>query len=225
MTSHSEKPKTRKYSILPARSVQDDALHPTTFRVLAAICLHTNGYGICFPSRETLGRHVSRSIKTVSTHVGRLIKAGYVRKLQPKAYPFAYRRKSAYFTNRYQVLFDGPGTPMPTREQFLAARPLIAEDDDIQESMADINNKKGVEGGNNELIQSIAQSFRQGVERGSGVVRDLAASMDCARRLAEKGVDAGKILELAVQATIDNRKNRKDPPMTLDQVAKWGGLE
>jgi hypothetical protein len=106
---------------LPARSVQDDSLHPTTFRVLAAICLHTNGYGICFPC--------------------------------------------------------------------------------------------------------IAQAFRQGVERGSGVVRDVAASLECARRLAEKGIEAGKVLELAVQATIDNRKNRKDPPMTLDQVAKWGGLE
>ncbi len=69
------------------------------------------------------------------------------------------------------------------------------------------------------------EAFRQGVERGSGVVRDVAASLECARRLAEKGVDAGKVLELAVQATIDNRKNRKDPPMTLDQVAKWGGLE
>jgi hypothetical protein len=57
------------------------------------------------------------------------------------------------------------------------------------------------------------------------VVRDVAASLECARRLAEKGIDAGKVLELAVQATIDNRKNRKDPPMTLDQVAKWGGLE
>jgi len=225
MTSHSDKPQTRKYSILPARSVQDDSLHPTTFRVLAAICLHTNGYGICFPSRETLSRHVSRSIKTVSTHVGRLIKAGYIRKLQPKAYPFAYKRKSAYFTNRYQVLFDGPGTPMPTREQFLAARPLIAEDYQDQEAIDNLNNKKGVIGGDNELIQSIAQAFRQGVERGSGVVRDVAASLECARRLAEKGVEAGKVLELAVQATIDNRKNRKDPPMTLDQVAKWGGLE
>jgi len=99
---------------------------------------------------------------------------------------------------------------MPTREQFLAARPLIAEDYQDQEAIDNLNNKKGVIGGDNELIQSIAQAFRQGVERGSGVVRD---------------VDAGKVLELAVQATIDNRKNRKDPPMTLDQVAKWGGLE
>ena len=114
---------------------------------------------------------------------------------------------------------------MPTREQFLAARPLIAEDTDDQEAIAGANNKKGVQGGDNQLIQSIAQAFRQGVERGSGVVRDVGASLECARRLAEKGVDAGKVLELAVQATIDNRKNRKDPPMTLDQVAKWGGLE
>jgi hypothetical protein len=114
---------------------------------------------------------------------------------------------------------------MPTKEQFLAARPLIAEDDEYQDEMDDLNKKKGGTGGDSELVQSIAQAFRQGVERGSGVVRDVAASLECARRLAEKGVDAGKVLELAVQATIDNRKNRKDPPMTLDQVAKWGGLE
>jgi hypothetical protein len=114
---------------------------------------------------------------------------------------------------------------MPTKEQFLAARPLIAEDDEYREEMDDLNHKKGGTGGDSELVQSIAQAFRQGVERGSGVVRDVAASLECARRLADKGVDAGKVLELAVQATIDNRKNRKDPPMTLDQVAKWGGLE
>lgn len=114
---------------------------------------------------------------------------------------------------------------MPTREQFLAARPLIAEDYQDQEVIDNLNNKKGVIGGDSELIKSIAQAFRQGVERGSGVVRDVEASMECARRLAEKGIEPGKVLELAVQATIDNRKNRKDPPLTLDQVAKWGGLE
>jgi hypothetical protein len=225
MTSHSDKPKIRKYSVLPARSVQDDELHPTSFRLLAAICLHTNGWGICWPSGETLARHISRSRKTVSVHVGRLIKAGYIRKLQPKAYPFGFKRKNGWFTNRYQVLFEGPATPMPTREQFLAARPLIAENDQDLEAIDADYNQKGIVRGDEALIQSIAQAFRQGVERASGVVRDVGQSLLCAGRLAEKGVQPDQVLAAAVQATIAWRKERRDPPMTLDQVAKWAGLE
>ena len=41
------KPETRRYAVLPAKSIQDDDLHPTTLRVLGAISLHTNKYGIC----------------------------------------------------------------------------------------------------------------------------------------------------------------------------------
>jgi hypothetical protein len=43
--------------------------------------------------------------------------------------------------------------------------------------------------------------------------------------MAEKGIEPGQVLEAAVQATIAWRRERKDPPMTLDQVAKWAGLE
>lgn len=225
MTSPSDKPKIRKYSILPARSVQDDELHPTSFRLLAAICLHTNGWGICWPSGTTLARHIGRSRKTVSTHVTRLVKAGYIRKLQPKAYPFGFKRKNGWYTNRYQVLFEGPQTPLPTREQFLAARPLIAENEADVEALEGPQNKMGIQRGDEALIQSLAQAFRQGVERASGVVRDVGQSLLCAGRLAERGVEPGQVLEAAVQTTIAWRKERKDPPMTLDQVAKWAGLE
>ena len=80
------KPPTRLYAVLPAKSIQDDDLHPTTLRVLGAICIHTNKYGICWPSRITLGRHVSRTPKTISFHVTRLIKLGYIRKLKKRGY-------------------------------------------------------------------------------------------------------------------------------------------
>lgn len=114
---------------------------------------------------------------------------------------------------------------MPTREQFLAARPLIAENDQDLEAIDADYNQKGIVRGDEALIQSIAQAFRQGVERASGVVRDVGQSLLCAGRLAEKGVQPDQVLAAAVQATIAWRKERRDPPMTLDQVAKWAGLE
>ena len=75
-TKYHSKPNIRKYAIVPARAVQDDDLHPTTFRTLAAICLHTNGHGIAWPSRVTLGLHINRVPDTITRQTRKLIKAG-----------------------------------------------------------------------------------------------------------------------------------------------------
>jgi hypothetical protein len=89
MKSHfDDKPDTRLYSILPARAVQDDELPHMTLRVLGALCLHSNGAGVCWPSRMTLGRHVNRAKNTISRHVSILVKAGYVRFINASPAPF-----------------------------------------------------------------------------------------------------------------------------------------
>ena len=155
-----DKPDIRKYSVIPARAIQDDELHWTSLRVLGALCLHTNAYGICWPSRVTIARHISRSTKTVSVHVKRLMDKGYVRKLQPKAYPF--KGKSNWRTNRYQVMFDGPQTELPSKEQFYAPRPKVAVDDPTEEAVA-VTIKKG-SGGENVAFSSLSQAFCLGVE-------------------------------------------------------------
>lgn len=218
MTQSHSKPEIRKYSIIPARAIQDDELHPTTLRLLGALCLHTNAYGICWPSRITLSRHISRSTKTVSVHVSRLIKAGYVRKLQPKQYPV--KAQKTWKTNRYQVLFEGDKTPLPTKEEFYAPRPKLAEDPDIQEVT---HNRRG-SGGENQDFRILAQAFCQGVEMGSGQHRLPGPSQEFARSLADRGVTAEKVKAASLEMTRANLKQGRTPPMTIEQVAQWAAL-
>ena len=221
MTQSHSKPDIRKYSVIPARAIQDDDLHPTTLRLLGALCLHTNAYGICWPSRITLSRHISKSTKTVSVHVGRLIKAGYVRKLQPKAYPV--KAQKTWRTNRYQVLFEGDKTPLPTKEQFYAPRPKIAEDDSHQDVQEVTHNRRG-SGGENHDFKILSQAFVQGVEMGSGQHRLPGPSHDYAMELSSRGVTADQVRTATLEMTRANLRNGRTPPITIEQVARWAAL-
>lgn len=219
--SPSDKPAIRKYSVLPARAIQDDELFWTTLRLLGALCLHTNAYGICWPSRQTLARHINRSTKTVSVHIKRLMDKGYIRKLQPKAYPI--KAQSTWKTNRYQVLFDGPQTELPTKEQFYAPRPKLAEDPVIIEAQDVQQNRRG-SGGENPDFRILAQAFIQGVEMASGQRRLPGPNQDFAREIAERGVTPDQVKIATVEMTRHNLKTGRTPPMTLEQVAKWAAL-
>ena len=216
------KPPTRLYAVLPAKSIQDDDLHPTTLRVLGAICIHTNKYGICWPSRITLGRHVSRTPKTISFHVTRLIKLGYIRKLKKRGYKIpGWERKSRYATNRYQVLYNGLATEMPTKEEFYAPRPKIVEE--YPEDVV-IQTSEGVIGGSEIEIKSIAQAFCSGVQKVYGVHIPIEGSLEAARILHTKGIKAEKVMEYAENMALEWRDDNKAPPQVLNQLVKWSGL-
>lgn len=220
------KPETRLYSVLPARAIQDDFLHATTLRVLGAICLHTNKYGICFPSRITLGRHVSRTPKTVSFHVSRLIKLGYIRKLQKRDYRLKGKpRKSKYATNRYQVLYEGKKTKLPSMEQFYAPRPKVAEEfpEDKQPVTHKSRDLKGLAQRKN-LIYSIAQAFCTGIEQASSVHKIPDNYLIDAEYLYDKGILPQQILESTVALTIKMLKDEGKIPLTIKEVAKKSGL-
>jgi len=221
------KPETRLYSVLPARAIQDDFLHATTLRVLGAICLHTNKYGICFPSRITLGRHVSRTPKTVSFHVSRLIKLGYIRKLQKRDYRLKGKpRKSKYATNRYQVLYEGKKTKLPTMEQFYAPRPQIAEEHP-EEKQPVIHNSRGIRGEKDRkmLIYSIAQAFCTGIEQASSVNKIPDNYLNDAEYLLDKGIKPEQVLKSTVALTLQMLKDQGSIPITIKEVAKKTGLD
>ena len=209
--------------MLPAKSIQDDDLHPTTLRVLGAISLHTNKYGICWPSRITLGRHVSRTPKTISMHVTRLIKLGYIRKLTKRGYKIpGWKRNSRYATNRYQVLYDGLKTAMPSKEEFYAPRPKIAEEYPEEQV---IENSRGFKGVNKQLVSSISQAFCNGVQKASGVSRNVQNQYKDAESLADIMVSAEEVEEAAANMTLELMKEGRDPPISLNQVAIWAGLQ
>ena len=220
------KPETRLYSVLPAKAIQDDFLHATTLRVLGAICLHTNKYGICFPSRITLGRHVSRTPKTVSFHVTRLINLGYIRKLQKRDYRLKGKpRKSKYSTNRYQVLYEGKKTKLPTMEQFYAPRPQIAEEYP-EDKQPVTHNSRGLRGTANRKLQiySIAQAFCTGIERASSVHKNPENYLLDAELLLDKGIKPEQLLQSTVTLTLQMLKEKGNIPVTIKEVAKKTGL-
>ena len=223
MTQSPSKPPIRKYSVLPARAIQDDDLHWTTLRVLGAICLYTNAYGIAWPSRMTIARHISRSTKTVSVHVSRLIKAGYVRKLHPRSYPPKIKARYTWRTNRYQVLFDGAQTELPSKEQFWAPRPKLVAEALDEDTQAVTHTRREFEGGNSDF-KILAQAFVLGVELASGQRRLPGPNQDYARVLAERGVKADQVKAATIEMTRANLKQGRTPPLTIEQVAQWAAL-
>ena len=213
----------RRYCVLPARVCYDDKLHMTTLRVLMAICIHTNGAGVAWPSRETLGHIVNRSKDTISRHTRRLVAAGYLRKLKPKKYPIPRRTNHHWSTARYQVLFEGDKTKLPTKEQFLAAKPTVRLADDTATHSAS-DNRQGVRGTNNQS-HAIAQAFAAGVARASGQHRIADQNLSMAAKLDAANVSAERILDVTTQMTREALEAGRAAPLTLEQVAAWAGLD
>ena len=224
-----EKPKTRKYSVIPARAVQDEKLHPTSLHVLAALGLHTNAAGVCWPSTLTLALHIGKARVTVSRHISRLLKAGYIRKLDPKKYPSHIKQTGRRKTNRYQVLWVG-NDALPTKEEFYAPRPKVAETDwytekgEIKVDHADTDNQKGVWGKETTDHHILAHAFVKAVERASGVHRLPNPSFNAAKTLYNQGVSVDDVAAATVSMCVDGIKKGRTPPATLDQVANWSGL-
>ena len=223
------KPKIRKYSVLPARAVQDESLHPTSLHVLAALGLHTNGVGVCWPSTLTIALHIGKARVTVSRHITRLIKAGYIRKLDHKAYPGHVVQKGRRKTNRYQVLWEG-NDPLPSREEFWAPRPKVAEidyyieDGKITVDDVDTDKRQGVWGEESTDHYILAQAFRNAVEAASGMNRLADQSYQAAKVLWDQGVTPDQVRQYTLSMCREQLKRGRTPPMTLDQVAKWAAL-
>lgn len=224
-----EKPKIRKYSVIPARAVQDEKLHPTSLHVLAALGLHTNAAGVCWPSTLTLALHIGKARVTVSRHITRLLKAGYIRKLDPKKYPAHIKQKGRRRTNRYQVLWVG-NDALPTKEEFYAPRPKVAEADwyteggQIKVDGVDTDNQKGVWGKETTEHHTLAHAFARAVERASGVHRLPKPSFSAAKTLYNQGLKVDEVAAATISMCVDQIKRGRTPPTTLDQVAVWAGL-
>lgn len=224
-----QKPKIRRYAVLPARAVQDESLHPTSLHVLAALGLHTNSVGVCWPSTLTLALHIGKARVTVSRHIQRLIKAGYLRKLDPKKYPGHIVQQGRRKTNRYQVLWEG-NDALPTREEFWAPRAKVAEVDwyvekgRIKVDHGDADKRQGVWGKETTEYQSLAQAFRSAVERSCGVHRLPEPSYQAAKTLWDQGVTVDQVKDHTIAFVHQALKAGRTPPLTLDQVAKWAGL-
>lgn len=225
-----DKPPIRMYSVLPARAIQDDDMHHTTLRVLGVICIYTNAAGVAWPSLYTIARHVDRRKETVSRHIQRLIKTGYLRKLERKGYPAHIRAKSRGRTNRYQVLYI-PNAPVPTREEIELPHTAVIADqgqdlaDTTTEHMKTGGTGDGESGtGISTQASVLANAFTKAVESVTGQPRNAAQSMAAAQSLAAKGVTARQVHDATVAMAKDALKSGRAAPLAIQQVARWAAL-
>ena len=205
-------------------------MHHTTLRVLGVICIYTNAAGVAWPSLFTIARHVDRRKETVSRHIQKLIKAGYLRKLQRKDYPKHIRAKSRGKTNRYQVLYT-PNAPIPTREDIEKPHTaIIADQGETVDAKTNDNTKSGGtgDGGNGNEISTqatvLSSAFTKAVESVTGQSRIASQSLPAGQSLAAKGVTVEQVRDATVAMTKDCMRSGKSAPLTLAQVARWAGL-
>ena len=121
--------KHRRLSIMPARAFMDPKLDIMSIRLLGCLCLHANKYGICWPTRETISNYTGHHPDNLSKKVTELTRRGYIRKLNPRKFKVP-RRGSRWPINRYQVLYDGASTPLPSLEEFHSPKPKAIEQQD-----------------------------------------------------------------------------------------------
>ena len=84
-------------SIVPAKAVSDPELTHAEFRVLAALCVHTDKAGYCFPAGRTLGRNLGVTRQAVQRHIRRLVYLGYISKKSRK------RKNGSDTSNGYRI--------------------------------------------------------------------------------------------------------------------------
>lgn len=221
------KPNIRRYSIIPARAMQDERLRAGHYKLLACLGMYANQHGVCWPSQVQICLHTGYVRTTISVLLRKLIACGYVRKLAWRPYKKGIRRRSKWKSNRYQILWETPNDPLPSLEQFWAPQPRFAksgEDDDLEVTL-EVNGKQ--EGGSGEKkgdYQLLANAFKVAVERASGVHRLVAPSLEAAEALYNQGVTVESVAKMTAKCCEDWMKRGKTPPVNLKQVADWGAM-
>ncbi len=218
-----DKPNIRRYSIIPARAMQDERLTGPHIKILACLGMYTNSYGVCWPSQTTIARHLGVGRVWVCRTMKILKDLGYVRLLEPRPYPKHIKRRSKGKVNRYQVLWEG-NDPIPTNEQFWAPAKIIMDSGDDEVVPTETHMQTGGLGEGNSQYHILAHAFARAVESASGVNRQPQASMKAAKLLYDQGVKVDQVREATVSMTKDALRSNKAPPMHLDQVARWSAL-
>ena len=103
----------RRFSIIPKGALAHN-LSAYDYKILAALCLYTNPAGVCHPTQETLEHITGFSKSAIATTIKKLQDLGLLRLLKPDFFP---NQKSAWKTNRYQILYDGKNTKLPSDQE------------------------------------------------------------------------------------------------------------
>lgn len=172
--NHRGNPSGRRYSIIPSRAVYCAELSPNDFLLLATLGLFVSRQGVSFPTYETIKNCSGLGPVQVSASIKRLVRAGMIRKLQPRWFK---NQSSKWLTSRYQVLFSS-SDPIPTDEELQASIPFASDQPDepevikiINEPIKEVNNKLiGIE----RDVKAIAQTYGHNISTDANSLERLA---------------------------------------------------
>jgi len=212
--SRSDTPEIRRqWSVLPVRALLDRKMTISEFKVLAALCVFTNSYGVCWPGVKTIGEITNIDPGNVSRLITKLVRRGYVRRLLAKDFQKQYAQFGRI--NRYQVLY-APDAPLPTWEEIQTSL-VLAPASEVPNTH---NNDKG--SGDQAALESVAYTlavaFARAVEARLGQPREPGNEMGHARKLATSGVTAPEVYA-ATAATCDDWLKRRAGVPSLGDVA------
>lgn len=179
----------RRFSAVPIRACQEKRLSINDHRVLLVLCAYTNKSGVCFPTYETVENICGLGKSAIQASIKRLESYGLLRHLKPVWYP---SQKSPWKTNRYQILYLGAETPIPTEEELRDARAynIGQDDEEREESHREIGEKPKNDPSHIERDQQgmrLFQSFNRVINQyGSNAIYSTNATI--ASRLASNGL-------------------------------------
>jgi hypothetical protein len=204
----------RQWSILPVRALLDRKLTQSEFRVLAAMCVYTNSYGVCWPGTQTIGAILGMDQGNVSRAIQKLVRRGYVRRLMAKDYQLEYAKFGKI--NRYQVLYQ-PDAALPSWEEIQSSIVLapVAED-----GGAHINDMGSGDGNAlASLSSTLAHAYCRAVQARTGQIRQVDNEINHARKLAERGATVEQV-QAATVAACDAALARRAGVPSLADVAR-----
>jgi len=134
-------------------------------------------------------------------------------------------RKGKGWVNRYQILYDGPKTLLPNKEQIFTPRPRLIDEQDADYTARLLEDKgEGLKGLENLDWLCLAQAFCKGVETASGVHREQEPQKSTAIELVKRGFEPDVIQDLSHKSSLARLSQGRQPPLTLKQVAEWCNL-
>jgi hypothetical protein len=184
----------RRFSAVPIRACQDKRLSINDHRVLLVLCAYTNKSGVCFPTYETMENIIGLGKSAIQASIKRLESYGILRHLKPVWYP---NQKSPWKTNRYQILYLGSETPIPSEEELRDARAYnIGQDDEERDdSYREIGEKPKNDPSHIERDakgMQLFNSFNRAINQfGSNAI--YQTNQIVANRLADNGMTPGQV--------------------------------
>lgn len=93
----------QRFSIIPARAIEDDRLTKGDLKVLNALGVYADSEtGWSYPSQQTLAEKINMTRMSVSRSIKKLSECGYIDSMNN------FRENGSQSSNKYRVLFDFP---------------------------------------------------------------------------------------------------------------------